>query len=165
MGIWREATEPAGFAIAMSTINVNSIGSLEELETSLARFAAETKEAVASIQRQIQAKTELLSQLVIDRRRAVAELREEYHDADDEEERREIRRKLQEAEEELREAHRWQRRVEDVCADFKKHLHEASRLADGHADRSRMFLKARIKDLHRYVGLKPRSSQTDAGTE
>jgi hypothetical protein len=144
----------------MSGININSIASLEELEASIARFATETKNAVEAIQRQVQTKTELLNQIVAERRRVVAKLQAACEAADNEQEARLVQKRLEQAEEELGEARRWQSKVEEARAGYKKHIQQASYLAENHLDKSRVFLRSRVKDLYDYLGLSPRSSMT-----
>lgn len=144
----------------MSNINISSISSLEELEATIGRFASEAREAIESAQRQIRRKTELLDQIVADRRRAVAGWQSACDESEDEEDNRSIQKNLEEAEEELREAKKWQRRVEEACADYKKQMNQAHYLAEKHNDKARLFLRARIEELHSYVGLKPHFSQS-----
>jgi hypothetical protein len=146
----------------MSIVNVNSIGSLEDLEASMMRFASETKNAIEAAQREIQKKTELLDQIVAERRRAVSVLQAACDDGDDEHSGC-IEKQLEEAEDDLREAKKWQRRVEEACAEYQKHESRADHLAGKHADRSRIFLKARIAELYKYISFKPHSSRSIAG--
>lgn len=137
-------------------INVESLQSLEELETSTARFSSEMQEGITAIERQIQRKMEQLDQIVADRHRAVAEWRSTYDGADDEEDDVAfIQRKLAEAEDDLRHANQWQRRLEEAYAEYGKHARLASYLTDEHSARARAFLKERTKELYDYVELKP----------
>ncbi len=137
-------------------INVESLQSLEELETSTARFSAEMQEGIAATERQLQRKMEQLDQIVADRDRVVAEWQSAYDGADDEDDDVGfIQRKLAEAEDDLRQANQWQRRLEEACAEYKKHARLASYLADEHSNRARAFLKERTRELYDYVELKP----------
>jgi hypothetical protein len=139
----------------MSTINVNSISALEDLEASLARFSSGVKETIESANRQIGKKTELLNQIVAERQRAVARLQSFSDDSDEEEDNDLIQRKLAEAEEELRDAKKWQRTVEEVCADYRRHMKKVVHLSDKHADQARLFLRSRIEQLYDYVAVDP----------
>lgn len=139
-----------------NSINVTSLNSLEELETSIARFSSELREAVESAQHQIQRKAELINEIVDARRRAVAGWQSAYDSADDEEDDVGlIRRQLEEAEADFRMAQQWQRRVEEVCQDYRKRANHAAYLGAGHSDKARGFLRARIAELYDYVNLKP----------
>jgi hypothetical protein len=148
----------------MSSINVHSISSLEELDTSIGRFAFALKSAIEHAKRQIQKKSELLEGIVAARRRAVAALASACEDADDEEDTSVLRHKLDEAEEALAEARKWQRRVEEVCSGYERYASQASELAGEHAGKSRLFLKSRIAELHNYVSYKPHFSGGSAGS-
>jgi len=139
-----------------NSISVTSIGSLEELETSMARFSSEVRDAIEASERQIQKKTEVLDQIVADRRRAVARWQLAYDEADYEEDDISfIQRKLEEAEENLREATRWQSRVEERCAEYNKRANQAAYLGHEHSDKARRFLRARITELCEYLAVKP----------
>jgi hypothetical protein len=139
-----------------NSIDVTSLRSLEELETSMARFSSEVRGAIEAAERQIQKKTEVLDQIVADRRRAVGRWQSAYAEADYEEDNVSlIERKLEEAEENLREATRWQRRVEERCAEYHKRANQADYLGHEHSDKARGFLKARITELYEYLAVKP----------
>jgi hypothetical protein len=138
------------------SISVTSLRSLEELETSIARFSSEVREAIEASERQIQKKTEVLDQIVADRRRAVARWQSAYDEADYEEnDIGFIQRKLEEAEENLREATRWQRQVEERCAEYNKRAKQVAYLGREHSDKARGFLRARIAELYEYLEVKP----------
>lgn len=143
----------------MTTVNVNSIDSLEDLATSIARFASVATEAIEAAQRQIQKKIECLDQVISDRRRAISVLQSVCDDADDDDDLDSLRKQFEEAEEELRVARRWRRVVEEVCADYKKPESQANHLASKHADKSRLFLKTRISELNAFIASKPDSSR------
>jgi hypothetical protein len=137
-------------------LNVESLQSLEELETLTARFSSEMQEGIAAIERQIQRKMEQLDQIVADRHRAVAEWQSTYDGADEEEDDVGfIQRKLAEAEDNLRHANQWQRRLEEAYAEYGKHARLANYLADEHSAKARAFLKERTRELYDYVELKP----------
>lgn len=138
-----------------NSLKVTSFHSLEELETSIARFSFVVREALEATERQIQEKTELLDQIVADRRRAVDQWQAAYDQADEEDDVSFIRHKLEEAEENLREAKQWQRRVEELYAEYDKRANQATHLGDEHCNRARVFLRERIKELYDYVELKP----------
>lgn len=146
----------------MSAINVNSISALEDLEASLAHFSSGVKESLESANRQIGKKTEFLNQIVAERQRVVARLQSFYDDADDEEDSGYIQRKLAEAEEELREAKKWQRTVEEVCADYQRHVKKVEHVSDKHSDQARRFLRTRIEQLYDYDAVKPNFSSGGA---
>src|SRR5689334_19910044 len=147
----------------MSTINVQSIGSLEELEMSLAHFGIVFQEAIAQTQRQIQKKADLLDEIVAARRRAVAAAESACDDAEDDEDTNILRHKLDVAEDALDEAMKWQRRVKEVCAGYQKFTTQASSLAKAHASKSQMFLRMRIEELYNFVAYRPRSSELATG--
>ena len=150
----------------MTSIKVTSISSLEELEASLVEFSSEVKEAIEATQREIQRKTELIDNIVSDRRRAVAECQSACYETNDEEDPGANNRKLAEAEAALGEARMWQRRVEDACAEYRRHVSRASYLADEHTGKARLFLRTRIGQLYDYVEFKPDLSnrETNAGS-
>lgn len=147
----------------MSSINVHSISSLEELDTSIDRFASALKNAIEEAQRQIQKKSELLEGIVAARRRTVAALESACDNAGDHEDTTNLQRKLEEAEAALAEARKWQRRVEEVCAEFRRSTTQAKSLAAEHAGKSRLFLRSRIAQLYNYTAYKPHSSEGSAG--
>src|SRR5690349_7812694 len=126
----------------MSSINVHSINSLEELNTSIGRFAFALKNAIEQAQRQIQKKSELLDRIVADRRRAVVVLGSACENAGEDEDTTGLGRKLEEAEEALAEARKWQRRVEEVCAGYQRQAAQAGSLAGEQAGKWRLFLKS-----------------------
>lgn len=139
-----------------NSINVTSLRSLEELETSIARFSSEVRETIEATGHEIQRKAEALDQIVADRRRTVADWRAAYEGADDEEDDVDfIRQKLDQAEEDFRDAKQWQRRVEELCAEYNKRAKQAAYLGDEHSDKARGFLKARITELYDYLAVKP----------
>lgn len=122
----------------------------------MARFSSEVRDAIEASERQIQKKTEVLDQIVADRRRAVARWQLAYDEADYEEDDISfIQRKLEEAEENLREATRWQSRVEERCAEYNKRANQAAYLGHEHSDKARRFLRARITELYEYLAVKP----------
>jgi hypothetical protein len=147
----------------MSKIKVDSIGSLEELEICIARFAVETKDAIEAIERQIEQKAERLDQIVAERRRVVSDLLADSESTDDEQDRRAIQKQLEAAEEELREAKNWQRRVQETCAAHQKNLKRVDYLAGKHTDRGRTFLKAQVAQLYEYVEFKPSRAASNGG--
>lgn len=147
----------------MSSINVHSISSLEELETSLGRFVVVLQNAIEEAQRQIQKKSELLDGIVADRRRAVAALESACDNADDDEDTTTLQRKLEEAEAALGEARKWQRRVEEGCVVYQRQATQAKSLVGEYAGKSRMFLRSRIAELYKYSAYKPHFSGGSAG--
>jgi hypothetical protein len=150
-----------------NSINVTSFRSLEELETSMARFSSELREAIEAAEHEIQRKTEVLGQIVADGRRAVAGWQVAYDGADEEEDDVGfIRHKLEEAEENVREAKQWQRRVEELCAEYHKRAKKTARLGDEHSDKARVVLRARITELYDYLAVKPSlATGTAAGSQ
>ncbi len=128
----------------------------------MARFSSELRDAIEAAEHEIRRKTEVLGQIVADRRRAVAGWQVAYDGADEEEDDVGfIRHKLEEAEENLREAKQWQRRVEEVCAEYNKRANKTARLGDEHSDKARVVLRGRTTDLYDYLAVKP-SLATDA---
>jgi len=150
-----------------NSISVTSLRSLEELETSMARFSSEVREAIEASERQIQKKTEVLDQIVADRRRALARWQSAYDEADyEDDDVGFIHRKLDEAEENLCEATQWQRRVEERYAAYNKRANQAAYLGDEHSGKARGFLRARITELYDYLAVKPGlATGTNAGSQ
>lgn len=146
----------------MSTdVNVTSFRALEDLELSLARFSDKAREEISAAQREIEIRTEALEGIVAARRREVQWWQEAYDAADDEDDdRSHTLRKLHEAEERYDNARNWQRRVEEVCGEFERRAAEATYVTDEHSNKARLFLKARLNELHEYVGFK---TNADAG--
>jgi hypothetical protein len=138
-----------------SSVNIASFQPLEDLEISLGRFSNKTREAISTVQKQIELKQEALDEIVRTRRRDVEMWQEAQDTADDEEDVSYIERKLRDAEDRLDEARNWQRRVEQVCGDFERRATEAAYLADEHSFKARLFLKERLRELYEYVALKP----------
>ncbi|MCU1263948.1 MAG: hypothetical protein JWM21_266 [Acidobacteria bacterium] len=135
---------------------MTSLRALEELEASIARFSSEVLEGIEATEHEIQRKAEVLDQIVADRRRALAGWQATYDEADDEEDDVGfIQRKLEEAEEGFREARQWQRKVEELCGGYDKCAKQTAFLGDGHSDKARGFLRARITELCDYLALKP----------
>ena len=147
----------------MSSINVHSISSLEQLETSVSRFTVALENAIEQTQRQIQKKSELVDGIVAARRRAVAALESACENADEDEDTTALRRRLEEAEEALSEARKWQRRVDEAFGAYQRQATQAKSLADEHAGKSRLFLRSRIAELYNYIAYRPGLSEGSAG--
>lgn len=149
----------------MSNVNISSFRALEELEISIARFADRTSEGISAAQSKIALQRATLDEIVILRRREVERWQETYDTADNEDDDvGYILRRLQEAEDRHNEARQWQRRVEDICDEFQRRATEATHLADEHADKARLFLKERLRELYEYVGLKAGSEHNVSGS-
>lgn len=143
-----------------ATVNVTSFRALEELEIAVARFSGRARECISTALRQIEVQIEALDDIATIRRRELEEWQDAYEIADDEDDSDYVLRRLQEAEEKYNDACRWQRRVAEVCADFTRRANEAAYVVDEHSDQARLFLKARLRELHEYAALK---SNADAG--
>src|SRR5882672_4214340 len=95
-------------------IDVGSIHGLEVFEAAIRRFSSRTSAILQDAEQQIARKRDLLDQIVNDRKRSVSRWRSEYETADPEEDDvGGILRRLEEAEQDLQEAKRWQRKIED----------------------------------------------------
>jgi len=139
-----------------NSINVTSIGSLEELERSIGHLSSEVRDGIEAAERQIKRKKEILDEIAEDRRRSVAGWQSAYDSADDEDDDVGlIQRKLEEAEENFREARQWQGRMAELCAGYERCLAQTSYLANEQSDKARVFLRQRITELYEYLETKP----------
>lgn len=139
-------------------IKVTSFRALEELEVAIGRFSSRSIEALEEAERQITRKRDLLDQIVNERKRSVAYWRQEYDSADpDEDDVSSISHHLEEAEDALGEAKRWQRRIEDSYNAYSRKARDGAHLCTEHTLKARAFLKQKIKELYEYVSLQPDS--------
>src|SRR5688500_7555585 len=127
-----------------ATVNVASFRALEELEIAVTRFSGRARECISTALRQIELQIEALDDIAMIRRRELEKWQDAYEIADDEDDSDYILRRLQAAEERYNEACRWQRRVEEVCAEFTRRANEAAYVVDEHSDQARLFLKERL---------------------
>jgi hypothetical protein len=138
-----------------SGARVTSFRPLETLDVALARFTAETEEALAGIEPEIQGKLR-----VLDGRREQCEQelqywRDEYEVADPEEDDLSyISYRIEQAADNLRNLLQWQARAEES---HQRYLHTARRfqaavLSQG--PRAQGFVRQKLLELRDYVGLK-----------
>lgn len=137
-------------------IEVGSIRGLEELEAAIRRFSSRTIETLEDAEQQIARKRDLLDQIVNERARSVSYWRREYDSADpDEDDVSAISHRLDESENDLQDAKRWQRRIEDSYASYQRKATDAVHLCADQAGKACAMLREKIKDLNEYVSLRP----------
>ncbi|MFY9619767.1 MAG: hypothetical protein WAQ99_08130 [Pyrinomonadaceae bacterium] len=145
-------------------IEVGSIRGLEELEAAIRRFSSRTIETLEDAEQQIARKRELLDQIVSERARSASYWRHEYGAADpDEDDVSAISHRLDESENDLQEAKRWQRRIEDSYASYQRKAADGVHLCADQAGKACAILREKIKDLNEYVSL--RSDGVGAGAD
>lgn len=145
-------------------IQVNSLSALEQLETAIGRFASRFSEALADAERELARKCDQLEEITDDRRRAVSYCQQAYDAADPEEDDvRELARRLEAAEDDLSEARRWRAMIEDSCAAYLRKSGQGKLLSTEHTRKARVVLKQKIDELHAYVSLQADASAAGAG--
>jgi hypothetical protein len=146
-------------------IEVRSFRGLEELEAAIRRFSSRTIETLEEAERQIAKKRDLLDQIVSNRARSVMYWRREYDSADpDKDDVSVISRRLEEAEEDLQEAKRWQRRIEDSYASYKRKAASGVHLCTDEAAKACAILREKIRGLKEYASLRPDGMSADANS-
>lgn len=155
------------------TARVKSIEALGEWKSSLKRFVGEAWEVIHSVDKKIEHTEDWLQERVVYWRHEVERCQEEMWEAkrdlehceedDDndcsteEEALFEARRRLHSAEEELRNAGNWKRRVDEIAAAYRIQADRLSRLLATDLSRADAFLGNAISDLHAYVRVPPPS--------
>jgi hypothetical protein len=137
-------------------IQVSSLRSLEELENAIGKFSSRFSGGLEDAERGIARKREQLEQIVHDRKRTVVYWRQEYDAADPEEDDvAAISRRLEQAEDDLQAAKRWQRAIEDSYMAYSRRAKEAMFLCTEHASKALLILKEKTSELRNYAALKP----------
>lgn len=144
-------------------IQVNSFSSLEELETAISTFSARFSEVLEDAEREIERKRQLIDDAIEDRRRRVGYWQQEYDSADpDEDDIGAISYRLEEAENDLKEARRWQRRIEESYSSYSKQASRSTFLCTEDTRKAHAVLREKIKALYEYAALNPELSEASA---
>lgn len=141
-----------------NVINVTSFEALQMLEARINRFSSCVTEALDDVEHVIRAKMESLDHAVRERKREVARWQDAYDEADPEDDDVSyMLRRLEDAQEELDNAKRWRRRVEQAYATYASKAKEARSICTSDAARARTVLKEKIESLHEYANLRVES--------
>src|SRR2546423_9538396 len=141
-------------------IQVNSFGSLEEFETALSTFSARFSEVLEDAQREIERKRQLVDDAVEERKRTVGYWQREYDSADpDEDDIGAISNRLEGAEDDLKEARRWQRRIEESYSAYSRQASRSTFLCTEDTSKAHAVLREKLKALYEYAALNPELSE------
>jgi hypothetical protein len=141
-------------------IHVNSFGALEELEIVIRTFSTRFAEVLEDADRNIARKREIIDDVVTERQRRVVYCEREYEEADpDEDDTGEILNRLEEAQDELHDAQRWQKRIEDLYSSYSQQAGRLAFLCTEDARKAHAVLRQKINDLNEYAELSEESGE------
>jgi hypothetical protein len=128
---------------------------LEELCAALKRFSEQGQETLAAARRDIEHTLETLQERCDERRRELARCKRDYDSADHEEDDLgHLANRVEEAQDQLREANRWLRRSQEAYENYRRDAQRFADLVSNQSERAILFLRQRHKELEDYLALR-----------
>jgi hypothetical protein len=128
---------------------------LKGLCTALKNFSDHGQEILSAARRNIEYKLNTLQDRCDERRRELARCKQAYAEADPEEDdMRHLAARIEESQDELREAKRWLRRTQEAYEDYQRNAQRFADLIINQSDRAIVFLRQRQKELEDYLALR-----------
>jgi hypothetical protein len=128
---------------------------LAELCAALKRFSEQGQETLAAARRDIEQTLETLQDRCDERRRELVRCKQEYNSADPEEDDLGyLANRVEEAQDQLREANRWLRRSQEAYENFRRDALRFDELVTNQSERAILFLRQRQKELEDYLALR-----------
>src|SRR5438128_324316 len=147
-------------------IYVGSIETLERLEVILGEFAERTSETLETFGREAGRRLAIIDEHCEECERVFDRCESEYESADSEEDDLGYLAYLRdEAQENLRQAKRWQQRIDESNENFMRSARRVNAISKERLAEARAFLQGKIRELHGYTNFKLDEGGLDFGSQ